>query len=94
MGQIYHQSLSISSGLSFESEARCRPLVQYPDHLPRLLGLDPGGGEVLLYPEDLVHHLSLRLAHAGKHAAFGRINNLLSKIDQNYFLVNMFPPAM
>ena len=72
--------LSISSALSFESEARRRPLVQYPDHLPRLLGLDPGGGEVLLYPEDLVDHVSLGLAHTGKHAAFGGINNLLNKL--------------
>ena len=74
--------LSNSFQCNFTSsvEARGRPLVQYPHDLPRLPGLDPGGGEVLLYPEDLVHHVSLRLTHTGEHAALGRINNLLSKL--------------
>ena len=76
-------------------EARCRPLVQYPYHLTRLLGLHPGGGEVLLYPQDLVDHVSLGLANTGEHTACGRINNLFNKDFKLFnFVVIIFLPAM
>ena len=75
--------LSNSFQCNFTSsvEARGRPLVQYPHDLPRLPGLDPGGGKILFVLEDLLDHVCFGPTHAGEHTAVSRVDNLEIRTD-------------